>query len=169
MSCGTPLLVQNERLDLVGARMADRLTAAEVGCWVIKSQTPAAELGGGWHAGTSRTLTRCLRRSYRVELMEPGDPCLLWVSGRHQPGVQALGELASTARTPDEATSPGAQVEVDVVLRRLRRPVPRTALLADHVLAGAEVLRMPAGSNPSYLSTTLWAALQDFFDPGEIG
>ncbi|HYP44409.1 MAG TPA: hypothetical protein VEQ66_04325 [Propionibacteriaceae bacterium] len=149
--------------------MAERLTLDDIGCWVIKSQTPVVELSAGWDLGATRELTRCLRRSYRVHLMHPGQPCLLWVSGLQQPGVQALGELTSVARPVDDPEATRPQISVDVALRRLRRPIPRSALLADHVLAAAEVLRMPAGSNPSFLSPSLWAALQDFLDAEEAG
>ena len=149
--------------------MAERLTGGDIGCWVIKSRTPVAEIGGGWGVATDRELTRCLRRSYRVDLMQPGQPCLLWVSGRQQPGVQALGRLVSGAEAMEQPDSDHRQVQVRVWLRRLRHPVPRAALLADHVLAGAEVLRMPAGSNPSYLSPQLWAALNAFLSPDDLG
>ncbi len=149
--------------------MAERLTVTDIGCWVIKSRTPAAQLGDGWGVGATRELTRCLRRSYRVALMEPGQPCLLWVSGREQPGVQALGRLASGAELPYEPDSGRREVQVRVLLRRLADPVPRSALLADHVLADAEVLRMPAGSNPSYLSPLLWGALRELLGHDQLG
>lgn len=153
-----------------------RLTSADVGCWLIKSRTPAAEIGGGWAPGATKELTRCLRRSYRVELIQPGQPCVLWVSGPVAPGVQAIGAITSEASAvsavietaPAQVSEDRAEVQVSVLLRRLNDPVSRAAWLADHVLADAEVLRMPAGSNPSYLSPTLFAALQDYLDPAEV-
>jgi hypothetical protein len=41
--------------------------------------------------------------------------------------------------------------------------VPRDALVADPVLARLEVLRMPAGSNPSYLDVEQYDALRAAF------
>jgi hypothetical protein len=54
---------------------------------------------------------------------------------------------------------------VAVRLTRLAGPVDRADLLADPVLREAEVLRMPAGSNPSWLSTAQYAALLDHLEP----
>jgi hypothetical protein len=50
---------------------------------------------------------------------------------------------------------------VPVELTLLADPLPRAALLADLVARGAEVLRMPAGSNPSWLSPAQFAAVLD--------
>ena len=94
-----------------------------------------------------------MRRSYRLELMAPGQPCLLWVSGRVDPGVHALGTL--TAGPDDADGGPVAPVR----LTRLRDPLPRAALLTDPVARDAEVLRMPAGSNPSWLSAEQFAVV----------
>lgn len=145
-----------------------RLTSADVACWLIKSRTPASEIGGGWAAGTTKELTRCLRRSYRVELMRPGQLCLLWVSGRVQPGVQALGRVVSEATPAPLSEENLPQMQVTVLLRRLTEPVPRAAWLADHLLTQAEVIKMPAGSNPSYVSPETFDALQDHLDPAEL-
>jgi hypothetical protein len=118
---------------------------------VVKSATPPE--AAGWSPGEARVVDRCLRPSYRLGLMRAGAPCLLWVSGRDRPGVHALGELAGESR--EGASGP----EVAVRLTLLDRPVPRAELLADPVAAAAEVLRMPAGSNPSWLSAAQFAAV----------
>lgn len=124
------------------------LRADGVGSWLLKSTVPPSVLSPGWVCGEERILTRCLRRSYRLQLMVPGQPCVLWVSGP-QAGVHAVGALVSP---PADGPAPGSQATVDVALRLLPEPVPRAVLRADTALAGAEVLRMPAGSNPSYLT-----------------
>ncbi len=52
---------------------------------------------------------------------------------------------------------------------RLRPSTPvihREEILAHPTLAGIEVIRMPAGSNPSYLDAEQYAALQQAFPPG---
>jgi hypothetical protein len=130
-----------------------RLRPAEVACWVVKSSLVPDALVPGWRPGSAAGLDRCVRRSYRLELMAPGQPCLLWVSGRDRPGVHALGVLTSAAVEAD-----GGPV-VGVRWTRLAEPVPRAALLADPAARDAEVLRMPAGSNPSWLSPGQYTAV----------
>ena len=132
-----------------------RLTGADVACWVFKSAAPTSGLAPGWRPGTSWTTTRCVRPSYRLELMAPGQPCLLWVSGRSDPGVHALGEL--TAEPQETESGPVAPVRLTL----LPDPLPRTVLLGDPVARDAEVLRMPAGSNPSWLSAAQFAVVLD--------
>jgi hypothetical protein len=132
-----------------------RLTSADIACWVFKSSVPPDELLPRWQPGECRALTRCVRSSYRLELMAAGQPCLLWVSGRVAPGVHALGTL--TAGTHEADGGPVAPVR----LTRLRDPLPRVALLTDAIARDAEVLRMPAGSNPSWLSAEQFAVVLD--------
>ena len=130
-----------------------RLTAPDVGCWVVKSNRLPAVLAPAWMPGGTVALTRCVRPSYRLTLMRRGQPCLLWVSGRDRPGVHALGEL-----TGEVAETDGGPV-VPVAFTLLAEPVARAALLADPAARDAEVLRMPAGSNPSWLSAGQYAAV----------
>ena len=130
-----------------------RLTAPDVACWVVKSNRLPAALVPDWSPGDTAGLSRCVRPSYRLTLMRPGQPCLLWVSGRDRPGVHALGEL--TGDVAEDGGSPA----VPVAFTLLEEPVPRAALLADPATRDAEVLRMPAGSNPSWLSAAQYAAV----------
>ena len=132
-----------------------RLTRDDVACWVFKTSRAPAALLPGWLPGAERSLTRCVRPSYRLQLMAPGQPCLLWLSGRHEPGVHALGVLTGTARFGD------AGPIVPVRLTLLEEPVPRAELLEDPRARDAEVVRMPAGSNPSWLSADQFAAVLD--------
>ncbi|MFW3169169.1 hypothetical protein [Geodermatophilus sp. CPCC 206100] len=120
---------------------------------MLKSTRLPAAIDPDWRGGGTRELTRCVRRSYRLQLMRAGQPCLLWVSGRSDPGVHALGEL--TAEPEERADGP----VVGVRLTRLPSPVLRADLLGDPAAATAEVLRMPAGSNPSWLSRAEFAAV----------
>lgn len=101
--------------------------------------------------------TRCVRPSYRTALVAPGQPVLLWVSGQdraHPAGVYAEGRTTGVVR-PD-----GADLVMPVSLRALELPVPRVELLAHPLLAHLEVLRMPAGSNPSYVTREQLEALR---------
>lgn len=121
------------------------LTRADIGCWVIKSATAPQGVVSGWLPGERRELSRCLRPTYRLGLMAPGQRCLLWCSGSRDPGVHAIGRLSAAA-----VLEPSPCVLVELWL--LASPVSRAEILHAPSLAGAEVLRMPAGSNPSYLS-----------------
>jgi hypothetical protein len=138
-----------------------RLTTGDVACWVFTSTRPPEVIDPGWPVGGARELTRCVRRSYRLDLMAPGRPCLLWVSGRTEPGVHALGELTAQPEERDDGPV------VAVRLLRLGTPVPRADLLADPAVRDAEVLRMPAGSNPSWLSAGQFAAVLAHLPHGE--
>lgn len=137
-------------------------TPDDVACWLLKTTRAPAEIDAGWRPGTTRTLRRCLRRSYRLELMAPGQRCLLWLSGRREPGVHALGVLTGP---PDPAD---AAPEVEVALHLLAEPVGRAELLGDPGFGPAEVLRMPAGSNPSWLDRGQLAAVLDRADPAAV-
>jgi len=145
----------------------NRLTGDDVACWVLKTRLAPEEIDAGWQAGTQRALSRCVRPSYRVDLMAAGQPVLLWLSGREQPGVHAVGVLAGPVTT--DADGP----VVPVRLARLAEPVGRAELLADPIARSAEVLRMPAGSNPSWLSRpqfdVLLARVRDGDAPAGLG
>ncbi|WP_345710670.1 hypothetical protein [Kineococcus glutinatus] len=141
--------------------MPPRLTRDDVACWVLKSALPPAAVAPGWRPGAVVRLQRCVRRSYRLDLVRPGQPCLLWVSGRDRPGVHALGEVVGPAGTREDG-----QPVLDVALRLLAAPVPRAQLLPHGGFRDAEVLRMPAGSNPSYLTPGQFAALAGLLPAG---
>jgi hypothetical protein len=131
-----------------------RLGALDVACWVLKSSVPPERIAPDWPPGEAHIVGRCLRASYRLGLMRPGAPCVLWVSGRDRPGVHAVGELADV---PQQGPA-GPEVAVRWV--RLHRHVPRADLVRDPDFAGAEVVRVPAGSNPSWLSAAQFAAVR---------
>jgi hypothetical protein len=139
------------------------LTPGDVACWVLKSARLPAELVPAWSPGAAHELTRCVRRSYRLGLMAEGQPCLLWISGRQQPGVHGLGVLTGAADADDDNPS------VPVRLTLLDEVIPRAELLADPRTRDAEVLRMPAGSNPSWLSARQFAAVLERVDGDALG
>ncbi|HEV7188428.1 MAG TPA: hypothetical protein VGN28_11085 [Blastococcus sp.] len=143
------------------------LVAGDVACWVLKTTLPPEAIVAGWRPGDEEALRRCVRSSYRLDLMAAGQPVLLWVSGRDRPGVHALGVVAGTVTTDADAPV------VPVRLTRLAEPVARAELLANPAVRDAEVLRMPAGSNPSWLSARQFAALlarvRDGHTPAGLG
>ena len=132
-----------------------RLQPSDVAGWLLKSTRAPAEIDPGWAPGEERELTRCVRRSYRLDLVAPGQPVLLWVSGRVLPGVHAVGRVCGPVRAGSEDDGPVLPVR----LTALPEPVDRVELLADPDFRTAEVLRMPAGSNPSWLSAAQLGAV----------
>ena len=101
---------------------------------------------------------RCVRASYRTALVAPGDPVLLWVSGRDATwpaGIHGLGHVLGPV-DHDRAGRPA----MTAALERLDPPVLRGELLTHPAMGGLEVLRMAAGSNPSFLSRAQLATLR---------
>ena len=133
-----------------------RLTRSGVTSWVIKSAVAPGGVHPDWPPGTVRSVLRCVRPSYRLDLMDAGARCLLWISGRHAPGVHAIGTFAAAP----EGDPPAVRLE----LYRLVFPVARAELIDSPGFGRAEVIRMPAGSNPSYLEPAAAMALVDALD-----
>ncbi|NYE36703.1 hypothetical protein F4692_001836 [Nocardioides cavernae] len=130
------------------------LSAGRLGAWLVKARGDEAETQQHLRTGLVHVASRCVRPSYRTGLVAAGQPVLLWISGRVPglpAGIHARGR--TTGRVVDDL------MPVDLV--PLAAPVVRTALVEHPVLCGLEVLRMPAGSNPSYVTTEQLAALQD--------
>ena len=137
--------------------MPERLTRETLGAWLLKAHPATPGFESLAQDGFTGVRTRCVRASYRTELVEAGQPVLLWVSGRdprHPAGLHAQG------RTRGEAGTEDGEPVLPVALAPLEVPVPRAELLAHPLLRDLEVLRMPAGSNPSYLTGEQYAALR---------
>jgi hypothetical protein len=137
------------------------LTLDSLGAWLLKASPADGALDDVVAEDFRSVTTRCVRPSYRTELVRPGQPVLLWVSGsdpRHPSGISARGRTTGTVVVTDQdgPVMPVSLCPVDPA-------VPRGLLLQDPVLARLEVLRMPAGSNPSYLDRAQYAALCSAF------
>lgn len=140
-----------------------RLFPGAVAGWLLKTAVDPLVTVPGWAPGAPARLTRCLRTSYRVSLLAAGQPCVLWRSGRAGPGVVAAGLVVGAADTGVD----GSPV-VEVTLHLLREPVPRVELVADPTFAAAEVVRMPAGSNPSPLTPAQLQAVRSRLGPDDL-
>ncbi len=130
------------------------LTAATLGAWLVKASGAAPSTRAHVHAGFAEVGTWCVRPTYRTDLVAAGQSVLLWVSGS-EPGLPA--GIHARGRT----TGPAADGVMPVVLVPLAEPLLRPALLAHPVLSSLEVLRMPAGSNPSYVTPEQLDALAE--------
>jgi len=124
---------------------ARALTSETLGAWLLKATGAAPSTRAHVQAGFAGVDTWCVQLTYRTGLVEPGQPVLLWVSGneRDQPaGIYARGRTTGVA----------ADGVMPVALSPLTSPLLRSELVGHPDLAGMEVLRVPAGSNPSYVT-----------------
>lgn len=125
-----------------------------MGAWLFKCNPHRRDFAA-LLATVNGVTTWCVARTYRRELMGPGQPALLWVSGSGRaapgPGLWAVGRTVGPVEGP--------QSTVDLRLRLLDEPVPRDIVAQVAGLEGLEVLRIPAGSNPSWVTEAEFAAL----------
>ena len=134
--------------------MVRRSDGAAFGAWLFKCNPRRRDF-----AELLRTLDGvsawCVARTYRRDLIGPDQPALLWVSGSHRTGPTAgLWAVGETVGVPE-----GPQASVELQLQLLDDPVPRGIVAQVAGLEGLEVLRIPAGSNPAWVTDAEFAAL----------
>jgi hypothetical protein len=121
------------------------LTSETLGAWLVKATGSAPSTRVHVQEGFAAVDQWCARPTYRTELVAAGQPVLLWVSGAEagQPaGIYARGRT----------TGPAHDGVIPMALTPLSAPLLRSELVGHPGLASLEVLRMPAGSNPSYVT-----------------
>ena len=127
------------------------VTAPTLGAWLVKGNRGVSSVDELVRTGFASVTGWCVRPSYRTELVEPDQPVLFWVSGGdgHRPsGIYAQGRTRGWPEPEPE----GLKLVLPLSLEPLAQAVPRAELLEHPVLREAEVLRMAAGSNPSFLT-----------------
>jgi len=107
-------------------------------------------------------------RHYR-DLIQ-GDRAALWVGGRRDPGIYALGWVDGD---PGEGLSSGDWSRPQDRHRRMMfcplsldrilfpHPIPRHLLLQDTRFASARIVTQPQAANPFLLTDDEWAAIED--------
>lgn len=133
-----------------------RLRAEDLGAWLVKANPAGGPIAEQLAAGLASVATRCVQRSYRTDLVQPGQPVLLWVSGSRRDlpaGIHGHGTVTGPCHELD------GSLVMPVRLRTLHEPLLRADLLPDPVLGRLEVLVQPQGSNPSFIDRGQWAAL----------
>jgi len=121
------------------------LTTATLGAWLLKASGAAPSTRAHVAAGFAEASTWCVQPTYRTDLVAAGQPVLLWVSGSerdHPAGIYAQGRTTGPAR---DGVMP---IELTPVLH----PLLRSELVGHPALGALEVLRVPAGSNPSFVT-----------------
>ncbi len=139
------------------------VTPDTLGAWVLKA-SPRASAVQVLIDSRFRTVThRCVRASYRTQLVSPGQLVLIWVSGgdpTRPPGFYAKGRTTGVpVRSEGDHAPADHPLDLPVALEPLDPPVLREELQAHTVLRRIEVLRMAAGSNPSFVTRTELRAL----------
>lgn len=131
---------------------ARALSLDTLGAWLVKASGAEPSTGQHVRTGFADVEAWCARPTYRTALVAPGQPVLLWVSGtraEHPAGIHACGRT----------TGPAADGTMPMRLLPLREPLLRSELVGHPELSSLEVLRMPAGSNPSYVTRAQLALL----------
>lgn len=139
------------------------LVREDVGGWVMKANPVVWDIHAARAAGEELTSFR-LTPSYRLDLLAVGDPVLIWVTRDHErrlpAGFMADAEVAGPPRTRSSEAGPRPYVP-------LRAAVWWDRILTADVVRGhpalmdLEVLRAPRIGNPSYVTPTQLAAVDD--------
>lgn len=154
------------------ARLRD---GSPVGAWLFKANPHVWDVLAALERRHDLDRWR-LAWSYRVDLVDVGHPCALWVTGSssdsHIAGLWAVGVVTSPpAAAPDDPTDPGwgpdarpmdVRPYVGVALTVLDEPIPRGVFRADPRLARTEVLQRPRMGSPLVLTPDEWAVLDSW-------
>jgi len=163
--------------------MENRLlkNGTEVGAWMLTINPEVWDVIEYATTGEPITTFR-LTDGPRVDLMEPGDECVLWVLGkpRHnfRPGVWAIGEVTEEAWDNqgdeddefwlDEDERLKERPYLGVNLRFLPEPVPTSVFVEDPAFADAEILHSAKIGNPLVLRPHEYAVVTTFLDDNDL-
>jgi len=145
-----------------------------VGAWLFKANPAVWDVLTFLRSGAEVDSWR-MAPSYRVGLIQPGQPAVLWVTGPtgggHTPGVWAVGEVVGDVYDDvgdpddplwrDRAAQRVLRPHVDVRLGVLDEPLARRELAGDARFADAEILRRPRMGSPVALRPAEWDAIRD--------
>jgi hypothetical protein len=160
------------------ARLRD---GSPVGAWMLKAHPSVWDIGSAVRDGVELDWWR-LAPSYRVDLIGPGQPCVLWITrgdARVPSGVWAIGEITGAPELDvgdpeddlwrDRAAQRQLRPQIPVQLRVLRSGLPREVIREDPRLRSIEMLRVPRIGNPAALTPDEWFALDELVHEHEPG
>jgi len=154
-----------------------------VGGWLLKARPDVWDLPAFLAAG-GIVESWSLVDSYRLELMAPGDPCVLWMTGatgsRPTPGLWAMGEIAGVPELGDggddaddgfwlsDGERDRPRPRIAVRLDFFDPPIPRSVFADDPRFARAEIFRAPRAANPVALTPAELACLHEITDGHDL-
>lgn len=154
------------------ARLRD---GTEVAAWLFKAKPEVWDVIGAIKAKLADAAAPGvtsweMAASYRVDLVSPGQPCVLWVTGGRKSattGVWGLGEIACPPWA-DAIREDGRQrFEVGVDFDLVAEPVRLIELAGDERFARSEIIRAPRVSSPVALTGPELEAIEDAW-PGRL-
>lgn len=152
-----------------------RITAVNLGGWVLRCNPDVYDLPGEVEAGAEKVWSWRVAKSYRTEVMAPGQRAVLWLGGPatslRTPGVWGIGYVTGPAYLQadsddasefwlDEERADRLEWVVDLDIDILPTPIAAGELKAMSELADMELFRAPQMSNPIYLSLEEMSALE---------
>jgi hypothetical protein len=157
--------------------MAPTVSRTDLGAWLLKCNPALWDLRGFIRSGEGGLTSWAVRRSYRSALMTPGDRVLFWVSGVGRDGlVRGIWGAGFVVAEPedwvddehghwlDDGGRRAVRCRVLVDIPFLSEPIPAADLQA-RGLTGLEVQRQPFMSNPSWVSRSQLAILEELLPP----
>ncbi len=154
--------------------VAELRDGTEVGAWMFKARPDVWDIATALRDRSGLDRWR-MADSYRVELIAPGQPCALWITGpatgTPTPGVWAIGHITSEPYEDrgdpddelwsDESARRQFRPYVSVDLDVLDQPITRAELRGDPRFESAEILVAPRVASPLAIRPLEWAAILD--------
>ena len=140
-----------------------------VAAWLFKAKPEVWDVIGAIEAiltdpAAPRIDSWEMAASYRVDLVRPGHPAVLWVTGgRHAAttGVWGLGEVSTLPEFDVMSDEGRPRFGVGLDLDHASRPVRLIKLASDERFARAEIIRAPRVSSPVALTAAELEAIED--------
>jgi hypothetical protein len=142
-----------------------------IGAWVFKANPDLFDALADL-AETGEIRSWSVQPNYRIGMFQAGQPALLWItagkSRSTEPGFYAYGEVTEARTTHDSWTDDEGtshyDLFVNVQLRSLVTPVPKSAILEIDGLDQIEPIHAPQVSNPMVLHEAEYTKLSAHFD-----
>jgi predicted RNA-binding protein with PUA-like domain len=155
-----------------GVAVANAVSRSNLGAWLLKCNPALWDLAAFLRSGEPIT-SWAVQRNYRAAMMAPGDRVLFWVSGDGRDGlprgIWGAGHVVAPAEDwvdaergfwHDDQSRRAVRARIQVDIPLFDEPVTAADLRA-HGVVDLEVLRMPQGANPSWVSTDQLAAINE--------
>jgi hypothetical protein len=153
--------------------VAQAIDRDNLGAWLLKANPALWDVSGFLADVGNQIRSWAVQPGYRSRLMTPGDRVLFWVSGDGRSGlargIWGDGRVVGPAEDwvdaeagfwRDHNARAAVRARVRVEITFLEEPVTATELRA-RGLTDLEVLRIPQGANPSWVSRAQLAVLDE--------